>query len=120
MNDRIAFVSERSGTPETYLMDPDGSGQERLTFNSLYESDLAWSPDGARLAFRDSGPQDIYVMNADGTGVGNLSDVAGTTGDSDSAWSPDGRRIAFTSHTAGQAEVYVMDADGGNHSLDLQ
>src|SRR6187431_248232 len=55
----------------------------------------AWSPDGRKLAFvsRRDGNAEVYVMNADGSGLRN---VTGTPSDDlDPAWSPDGRAIAF-------------------------
>ena len=56
---------------------------------------------------------DVYVMNADGTGRLNLTHHPGT--DAFARWSPDGQRIAFASRRdGGQFEVFVMDADGAN------
>jgi hypothetical protein len=53
---------------------------------------------------------DIYIMNADGSGVTRLtSDLAA---DFDPAWSPDGKQIAFRSQRDGNDEIYVMQADG--------
>src|SRR5262249_49990592 len=81
----------------------------------------AWSPDGREIAFARSrtdagnypgqtGPAQIYVVNADGTDVRRLT----SAGDNDSpAWSPDGKRIAFDRGPCCVAnDVYVMDADG--------
>ena len=69
------------------------------------------SPVG-RIAFTSSrdGNNEIYVMNADGSGVTRLTD--NPAADQDPAWSPDGTRLAFTSTRDGNAEIYVMNADG--------
>jgi len=58
-NGKIAFVSSRDGNFEIYAMNPDGSGQTRLTTNPATDFDPAWSPDGRRIAyvgFTDQGP----------------------------------------------------------------
>ena len=53
----------------------------------------------------------VYVMNADGTGVVQLTD--GPSGDVLPAWSPDGAAIVFVSGRGGNfADLYVMNADG--------
>ena len=41
---RIAFVSERDGNPEIYVMNTDGSGQRKLTRSPADEDWFAWSP----------------------------------------------------------------------------
>ncbi len=56
------------------------------------------------------GDDEIYVMNADGTGVVQLT--SNSAGDWFPAWSPDGGRIAFHSTRDGDDEIYVMNADG--------
>ena len=74
----------------------------------------AWSPDGRRITFateRD-GDSEIYVMNADGSGVTRLTDNG--IRDGEPTWSPDGRRIAFASERDGGPEIYVMNADGSD------
>jgi Tol biopolymer transport system component len=64
------------------------------------------------IAFTSSrdGNNEIYVMNADGSGVTRLTDNPAI--DQDPAWSPDGTRLAFTSTRDGNYELYVMNADG--------
>ncbi len=86
----------------------------------------SYSPDGTQIAFRGdldlvepSGDEEIYVMNADGTNVRQLTSNADF--DSAPSWSPDGRRILFERAPAGtftpgteapEKDIYVMDADG--------
>jgi len=64
---RIAYVSERDGNPEIYVMNADGSDQQRLTTNSFVDYQPSWSPDGAQLAFASSevlhGRLDIYILD---------------------------------------------------------
>jgi TolB protein len=62
---RIAFRRERSGEPEIWIMNADGTQQRRLT-DGLSP---AWSPDGSLVAF--AGPSGssgiITVIRPDGT-----------------------------------------------------
>ena len=41
---KIAFVSERDGNPEIYVMNTDGSGQRNLTRSPADDRLVAWSP----------------------------------------------------------------------------
>ena len=73
-----------------------------------------WSPKGDVLAFTSSrdGNQEIYVINADGTGLRRLTAAAGN--DANPAFSPKGDLIAFESNRDGTPEIYVMKADGSD------
>jgi Tol biopolymer transport system component len=110
---RIAFVSERDGNAEVYVMQADGSGQRNLTASDEEDRAPAWSPDGRRIAFARGfgGDADIWVMGADGGGQTRLTSEPGA--DTSPAWSPDGRRIAFVSERSGGAEVHIMDVATG-------
>ncbi len=68
-DDLIAFVSERDGMAEIYVMGSDGSQQTRLTTNEAPDFSPVWSPDGNHMAFvsRLYGPGEIFVMRVDGT-----------------------------------------------------
>jgi Tol biopolymer transport system component/polyisoprenoid-binding protein YceI len=110
---RIAFVSERDGNSEIYVMNADGSAPTRLTRNAWRDSQPVWSPDGARIAFVSGDERtDIYVLNADGSDQVKLTDSFAA--DHDPAWSPDGSRIAFVSGDR-NTEIHMIDADGSQN-----
>ncbi len=70
--------------------------------------------EGGKIAFHSDrdGDHEIYVMNADGTEVQQLTD--NDDSDGGPAWSPSGKKIAFDSDRYGDREIFVMDADGSN------
>jgi serine/threonine protein kinase len=111
----IAFASNRSGIPQIYLMNADGTDQRAITTESDGACQPDWSPDGAQIVYispcmakeSDYPGANLYIMNADGT---DKQPLGGTVeGDFDPAWSPDGKSIAFTSLRDGYAQIYKMD-----------
>ncbi len=67
---RLAFVSERDGNREIYVMSADGSSPMRLTDDPGEDSNPTWSLDGRHILFSsDREPIGIFVMAVDGTGV---------------------------------------------------
>src|SRR5215216_1896481 len=88
----LAFVSERDGNSEIYVMNVDGTGLLRLTNDAGRDTDPAWSPDGKRIAFASdrAGSWDIYVMNADGSNLVRRTQNRLNEGlNGAPAWSPD-------------------------------
>jgi Tol biopolymer transport system component len=130
--------ADRDAPCEIFSINPDGSSRMQLTFLplDLYtrgDTDPESSPDGSKIAFsratytyRDVGggtteqiyTQDIYVMNADGSGLREIADDPAL--DYGPAWSPDGSKIAFVSNRdapvdaayANSYDIYVTNADG--------
>jgi Tol biopolymer transport system component len=106
---RIAFVSDRDGNNEVYVMDPDGSNQTNLTNHRTDDGMPCWLPDGKRVAFmgtRDSSCN-LYLMSVEGSEVTRLTHDQGYEGWP--SWSPDGSRVAFVSD---DSQIHIMNADG--------
>lgn len=115
---RIAFVSNRSGNEEIWIMSQAGEADLRanLSNNPARDWSPAWSSDGANIIFNSDrdGRDTLYVMNADGRDVRPL--FAGETfNDYDAQWSPDGTRVVFVSDRSGIGrDIYLVDANGSN------
>jgi TolB protein len=108
---RVAFISDRDGPPNLYVMDADGSGVRRLTNSPAvcYMPSWARTADGERIVFGMHGARpEMASVRPDGTDLRVLGEGH------DPCLSPDGKKIAYTGHVAGGVTVFVMDADGGN------
>ncbi len=115
---QIAFASDRTGSPDIYLVDLDGTNLQRLTNVTEGACQPDWSPDGQRIVFISpcKKNQEIYygsamfIMNADGSNILPLPSVPG--GDYDPAWSPDGKYIAFTSlRVNNQPSIHILNLE---------
>jgi len=109
---RIAFVSNRDGNNEIYIMNADGSKPTRLTLDAADDLRPFISPDGTKIAFtshRDDNAE-VYVMNTDGTDITRLTN--NPVRDETAGWSPDGK-IAFDSDRDGR-EIWLIEPDGSN------
>lgn len=72
------------GTFEICIMNADGSGQKRITYNRLPKLTVSWSPDGKQLVFHRAvggvGKFQLFTINADGTGEKQLTFPPGFNG----------------------------------------
>jgi hypothetical protein len=119
----IAFASRAPAPGHTgqgpwriNVMNTDGVGVA-LNANpsgAYNDVDPTWSPDGRKIAFASdrSGSYDVYVMNADGTGVTRVA--GGARDDRYPAWSPDGALIAYRGYAGatGGSQIFTVHPDG--------
>jgi len=114
---RIAFVSDRSGNKEIWLMDYDGQNQTQLTNQRTIAVTPRWSPDASRIAYTCFGepraPSAQICMYSMELGRKVAFAHFGGTNASPS-WSPDGTKLMFMSSAAGPPNIYQSDASGGN------
>ena len=118
---RLAFVAEFKGSSEEniYSMEPEGPDQ---TFNLATQithfplglvaiGELAWSPDGSKIAFErggfNSGSNPLYVVNADGTSANATEIPTFGSGGGTPTWSADSGKIAFWHNS----QIYTVPAD---------
>jgi len=120
----IAFVSDRDGDYEIYLMEFPSAEEAQpveyqLTYNDAKDSVPEWSPDGKKIAYASTrdGNWEIYILDVEqalhapnGIVLQRLTNHE--SDDLSPVWSPDGTQIAFASKRDGDWDIYVMGADG--------
>ena len=107
---QIAFMSNRDGNPDLYVVNADGTGEvRRLTNHPAIDVSPTWSPNGQQIAFtsdRTGAPQ-IYVIGADGTGLRRLTYESYCDRPT---WSPAPfNEIAYSSKTGPGHDIKVLD-----------
>ncbi len=102
----IIFTKNGDGL---WLMRPDGKNPHRLTDRD--DIDPTWSPDGSMISFASSraGNRQLFIMNADGSNIQQLTDLNNMGGRS--TWSPDGKWIAFYRGPQGDHNIYVVNVE---------
>lgn len=120
-NGKIAYA------PPIFGFEPNEFGTVDLSYNFDFvatgavnlPSNIAWSPDGKRIAFdapaTTSGTRRaIYVANADGTGVRRVG--AADRVRYNPAWSPDGRKLTFVQDngSVGSGDIYTITTSGAS------
>ncbi len=120
---RVVFNHPVSGRFEAYTVNPDGTGLG-LFFGRATDHSPEWSPDKSKIAFiRDTQTgANLFVMNADGSNVRQLTTHAGQDilwpdgfQNDYRNWSDDSRQIVFANRINSQNQLHVIDVDGTNH-----
>jgi TolB protein len=107
----IAFISDRAGQPEVYVMDSSGANQRPLIARGGHADSPSWSPDGRYIAFTWGGAGNFQVFVAD-VGTGHLLQLTSRGTNESPSWSPDGRHLVFQSTRGGRQEIWRMHIDG--------
>ena len=110
---RIAFVSDRSGNKELWVMRWDGSEPQQLTSHRSIALSPAWSPDGQWLCFTSflRGSPQLFIFRPREGYLKALSMLPGVN--SSPSFSPDGKQVAFAAGESGETDIFVVPAEGG-------
>jgi serine/threonine protein kinase len=92
----------------------------QVTDDPAHDGVPTWSPDGQKIAWssRADGPQDLWIMDADGTHKENLT-PGGNNKDDFPDFSPDGEQIAFQSAIDGDMDIYRIPITGGTDPIPI-
>jgi tricorn protease len=116
---RIAFISDKSGEDEVWVIAQDGTGQpEQLTTGGkAFRYAAEWAPDGKRIAFGDKDGK-VYILTLADK---KLTEIADSKRGQirDYAWSPRGNHLAFSMpNDNGFNSIYIWSAgDGQLHKV---
>lgn len=112
---QIAFISGKSGQPQVYIMDADGSNVLLLTPYTAgkrsYRASPDWSPDGRAIAYEQQmGNFQIWMIDLRDRTPKQLT----SEGENEQpSWAPDGRHIVFTSTRSGDKQLWILDTESG-------
>jgi len=111
---QIAFVSNRTGHEEIWVMDYDGFNQHPITSYGSLCLTPRWAPDDTKLAFTNyaGGNPEISIYSFITHHLLPFPHYRGLN--TTPAWSPDGKKLAFCSSMSGTPEIYISDANGSD------
>jgi TolB protein len=117
---RVALILSKSGSPDVWVCNADGSNLKQMTATPEDESSPCWSPDGRWICFATKIHERrmLAKVPAEGGEIQRIPTV-GVANPTEPDWSPDGKWIAFTSQM-GEFDICVVPADGGNATILLR
>lgn len=123
--DRVAFLTNITGTPQVWMVNAQGGWPDQLTYYTDRVDFVEWSPDGAGLVFGKARGGDenaqLFWMTPDGSDIRQLTD-APKIRHNFGRWSQDGRRISYASNKRNPNffDIYVMDVGSGREEMVYQ
>jgi TolB protein len=109
----VAMILSKSGSPDVYVCDADGSNLRQLTKTKEDESSPCWSNDGQWVCFaaKIGERRALYKVSVSG-GQPQRIPTTGVSNPTEPDWSPDGKWIVFTAMMGG-FEICVVPSTGG-------
>lgn len=123
----LVDVEEPARKESLYVVKTDGSDRRRVTDGRHFDLHPAFSPDGERLVFVrgkianawSGGRSELFAVNADGSGLEQLTNEGDDVTYSSPEFSPDGDTIIYVREVTGPdgwraAAIYAMNSDGSD------
>jgi TolB protein len=114
---KLAMILSKSGSPNVWVCNADGTNFKQLTTSPEDESSPCWSPDGQWICFATKIHERrvLAKVPAGGGAVQRIS-TSGVANPTDPDWSPDGKWIAFTSQM-GDFDICIVPSGGGTPTV---
>jgi TolB protein len=108
----IAFISDRGGADEVFVISADGSGERQLTHTPGADGNVGWIANGKQILFSvfKNDRSHLYAIDPDGRNQRELADVPGRS----PSLSPDGRQLLYMAGTWTATQLMVSAIDGTN------
>ncbi|HUP66552.1 MAG TPA: Tol-Pal system beta propeller repeat protein TolB [Thermoanaerobaculia bacterium] len=110
----IAFISDRSGHREVWLMDYDGTNQRQITNHRALTLTPSFSPDGERLVYTSFSNDASWLHIVHRQGGGRIRLSTGVALNTSPVFAPNGRDIAFVGSVRGNPDIYLIRDDGSD------
>jgi len=111
---KIAFVSDRTGKKEVYVMDYDGHNPVKVTSRFSHAMAPAWSPDGKQIVFtaitrnkKNIRNHNLFLYNLSSGKISMISNKSGIN--SGATYKPNGKELALTMSFPGNPEIFLLD-----------
>lgn len=125
---RLAYVSDLTGSREVWILDVNSGSRRQLTFDGGWADAPAWSPDGSQLVYSRTidGYHALWVHSLDDDSSRPLSE-----GPADTilpTWKPDGSGVLAASNAGGSWNLWSFPLDrdrpvrvsGGERAVRMQ
>ena len=111
---RMALILSKSGSPDVWVCNIDGTNLKQLTATPEDESSPCWSPNGDWICFATKlNARRVLAKVPAGGGAVQRIPTSGASSPTEPDWSPDGKWIAFTSQYSSGFTICIVPAGGG-------